>query len=124
VEILVKDSAKSTGVSVMGENEEQDDQEQEEGITPDQGLERAFSENIENVLERVLAPIAQMERLKRREYLTPEEVEMLYGLKAGSMANKRSKAQGPEYIKDGERILYRQQAIKAYLDARTIKTRI
>jgi len=108
----------------MGENEEQDDQEQEEGITPDQGLERAFSENIENVLERVLAPIAQMERLKRREYLTPEEVEMLYGLKAGSMANKRSKAQGPEYIKDGERILYRQQAIKAYLDARTIKTRI
>lgn len=124
MEILVKDSAKSTGVSVMGENEEQDDQEQEEGITPDQGLERAFSENIENVLERVLAPIAQMERLKRREYLTPEEVEMLYGLKAGSMANKRSKAQGPEYIKDGERILYRQQAIKAYLDARTIKTRI
>ena len=108
----------------MGENEEQDGQEREVGMTPDQGLERAFSENIENALERVLAPIAQIERLKRREYLTPEEVELLYGLKAGSMANKRSKAQGPEYIKDGERILYRQQAIKAYLDAKTIKTRI
>jgi len=107
----------------MGEHEEHNGLEREAGKTPDQSLEKAFSANIENVLERVLAPIAQLERLKRREYLTPEEVEMLYGLKAGSMANKRSKAQGPEYIKDGERILYRQQAIKAYLDARTIKTR-
>jgi hypothetical protein len=96
----------------MGDNAEQDN------------MEKAFSAKIENALERLLAPIAQVERLKRREYLTPEEVEAVYGLKAATLANKRMKAQGPEYIKDGDRILYKQQAVKAYLDARTIKTRI
>lgn len=71
----------------------------------------------------MLAPVAKMEKLKRREYLTPEEVELLYGLKAVTLANKRMKAQGPEYIKDGEKILYKQQAVKAYLDSRTVRTR-
>ena len=93
-------------------------------ISEDRRLEKALSNNIESALDRLLAPIAETERLKRREYLTPEEVEAVFGLKAVTLANKRMKAQGPEYIKDGERILYRQQAIKAYLDARTIKTRI
>ena len=88
-----------------------------------ENLEGMIGSNIESALERLLAPIVQVERLKRREYLTPEEVEAVYGLKAATLANKRSKAQGPEYIKDGDRILYRQQAIKIYLDARAIKTR-
>lgn len=86
-------------------------------------LEQAFSNSIDNALERLLAPVAKMEKLKRREYLTPEEVELLYGLKAVTLANKRMKAQGPEYIKDGEKILYKQQAVKAYLDSRTVRTR-
>ena len=60
---------------------------------------------------------------KRKEYLTPEEVELIYGLKPKTLANKRLKAQGPEYIKDGDRILYRQQAIKKYLEAKTVRTR-
>ena len=64
-----------------------------------------------------------MERLKRKEYLTPEEVERVYGLKPKTLANKRMKAQGPEYIKDGERILYKQQAVKKYLEAKTVRTR-
>lgn len=46
-----------------------------------------------------------------------------YGLKPKTLANKRLKAQGPEYIKDGDRILYRQQAIKKYLEAKTVRTR-
>jgi hypothetical protein len=87
-------------------------------------LEDRIASNIENALERLLAPVANVERLKRREYLLPEEVDIVYGLKVNTLANKRSKAQGPEYIKDGDKIYYRQQAIKAYLDARTIKTRI
>ena len=33
------------------------------------------------------------------------------------------KAQGPEYIKDGDKILYKQQAVKTYLEAKTIRTR-
>jgi hypothetical protein len=79
--------------------------------TDRENLEERIAGNIESALERLLAPIVHVERLKRREYLTPEEVEAVYGLKAVTLANKRSKAQGPEYIKDGDKILYRQQAI-------------
>ena len=85
--------------------------------------EQIFTNNIDDALERLLAPVADVERLKRKEYLTPEEVELIYGLKPKTLANKRLKAQGPEYIKDGDRILYRQQAIKKYLEAKTVRTR-
>ena len=85
-------------------------------------IEQAIASNIENVLERLLAPVVLMEKLKRREYLTPEEVEIVYGLKATTLANKRSRAHGPEYIKDGEKILYKQQAVRKYLDARAVRT--
>lgn len=88
-------------------------------MTADQPL----SNNINDALERLLAPVAEIERLKRKEYLTPEEVELVYGLKASTLANKRTKAKGPEYIKDGEKILYKQQAVKAYLESRTVRTR-
>ena len=88
--------------------------------------EAEIREMLEDLAERVLAPLAsevmEIEELKRKEALTPEEVERVYGLKATTMANKRSRAQGPEYIKDGEKILYPQKAIKAYLAARHIKT--
>lgn len=85
--------------------------------------EQILTNNIDNALERLLAPVAEVERLKRKEYLTPEEVELVYGLKPKTLANKRMKAQGPEYIKDGDRILYKQQAIKKYLEAKTVRTR-
>ena len=85
--------------------------------------EQIFTNNIDDALERLLAPVAEVERLKRKEYLTPEEVELIYGLKPKTLANKRLKAHGPEYIKHGDRILYRQQAIKKYLEAKTVRTR-
>lgn len=91
--------------------------------TEQSGLEHNLSDTIDITLERLLAPIANIEKLKRREYLPPEEVELVYGLKASTLANKRSRARGPEYIKDGEKILYKQQALKAYMDSRTVRTR-
>jgi hypothetical protein len=50
-------------------------------------------------------------------------VELVFGLKPSTLANKRSKAHGPEYIKDGDKILYKQQAIRAYLETKTVRTR-
>ena len=83
--------------------------------------------NIRAALERLLIPIVDsighLERLKRREYLTPEEVEVLYSLKASTLANKRSRAKGPEYIKDGDKILYKQQSVKKYLESKAVLTR-
>ena len=82
--------------------------------------------NLQSAFERLLAPITdsigQIERLKRREYLTPEEVEWVYGLKPSTLANRRTKAKGPEYVKVGEKILYKQKAIRAYLEAREVRT--
>ena len=85
-------------------------------------IEQTVSCNIETTLERLLAPVAEIEKLKRREYLTPEEVEIVYGLNAATLANKRSRARGPEYIKDGGKILYRHQSVKKYLDTRLVRT--
>ena len=73
-------------------------------------------------IERLLAGLAEIERLKKKEYLTPAEVQLIFGLKASTLANKRMGAGGPEYIKDGEKILYKRQAIRDYLDKKTVKT--
>ena len=82
--------------------------------------------HLQMTFERLLTPvidsIGHIERLKRREYLNPEEVELVYGLKASTLANKRGRARGPEYIKDGEKILYKQQAVKKYLEGLTMRT--
>lgn len=91
-------------------------------LTPEE-----IADNLQTVFERLLAPvvdsIGQLERLKRREYLTAEEVELVYGLKAATLANKRSRANGPEYIKDGDKILYRQQSVRKYLESKAVLTR-
>lgn len=85
-----------------------------------------FQKALENVLkpmaEQVYLSVGEIEKLKRKEYLTPDEVEKLYGLRATTLANKRTKAQGPQYTKAGEKILYRHQDVKKYLDARRIRT--
>jgi len=83
-----------------------------------------LADTIDDCLERLLAPIARLEELKRREYLTPEEVVVVYGLGLSTLANKRMRAQGPEYIKVGEKILYKQKDIKKYLEAKAIRTRM
>lgn len=88
--------------------------------------EAEMREILKDLAERVLAPLAsevmEIEELKRKESLTPDEVERVYGLKATTLANKRSRALGPEYIKDGEKILYPQKAVQDYLAARRVKT--
>jgi hypothetical protein len=88
----------------------------------DQILEQTLSANFESVLERLLEPIARIERLKRKESLTPDEVELVYGLKASTLANKRTKGTGPEFIRDGDKILYTPRAVKEYLEDKTVRT--
>jgi len=61
--------------------------------------------------------VVELEVLKRRKYLTTEEVEKVYPLKASALRRKRAEGEGPEYIKDGGRALYTHEAIQKYLDA-------
>lgn len=65
---------------------------------------------------------ARLEVLKRKETLTTEEVEVLYGMKANTLRKRRVNGEGPAYSKDGDRVLYTHTAIKKYLEARRQKT--
>ncbi len=83
-------------------------------------------ESIQAALERTIGPVAasvqEIEEIKRKVNLTPEEVERVYGLNAATLANKRTKGAGPRYIKDGGKILYPQREIQKYLSQREILT--
>jgi len=66
----------------------------------------------------ILSPeVMELERLKRTEALTSQEVEKLYGLNANTLRYKRVQGEGPEYLKDGGRVLYTHAAIKKYLES-------
>ena len=83
-------------------------------------------QTMQETFERTLGPLAvsvqEIEELKRKVNLTPEEVERVYGLNAATLANKRAKGQGPRYIKDGGKVLYSQKEIQKYLNEREILT--
>ena len=64
----------------------------------------------------------ELEILKRKETLTTEEVETLYGLKANTLRKRRMNGEGPAYSKDGERVLYTHSAVRKYLESRRQKT--
>ena len=64
----------------------------------------------------------KLERIKRKETLTTEEVEMLYGLNANTLRSRRVKGEGPAYIKDGASVLYTHMSVKKYLDSCKVRT--
>ena len=82
-------------------------------------------EHIQEAL-RAIGPASsygqEIEEIKQKVNLTPEEVERVYGLNAATLANKRTKGAGPRYIKDGGKVLYPQKEIQKYLNAREILT--
>ena len=86
----------------------------------------ASVESIQDAIERGIGSmgtsVQAIEEIKRKVNLTPEEVERVYGLNAATLANKRTKAVGPRYIKDGGKILYSQREIQKYLNEREILT--
>ena len=86
----------------------------------------ARMDTIQETFERTLGPLAvsvrEIEEIKRKINLTPEEVERVYGLNAATLANKRAKAAGPRYIKDGGKVLYPQKELQKYLTEREILT--
>ena len=81
-------------------------------------------EELRTVMASLQVPpeVVELEVLMRRKYLTTEEVEKLYPLKASSLKKMRTDGKGPEYIRDGERVLYTHEAIQKYLEAGRQKT--
>ena len=86
----------------------------------------ARMDSMQETFERTFGPavisVQEVEEIKRKVNLTPEEVEKVYGLNAATLANKRTKGAGPRYIKDGGKVLYSQGEIQKYLNDREILT--
>ena len=64
----------------------------------------------------------ELEKLKRKAYLTEGEVEDLFGLKKTTLRKRRLTGDGPSYTKDGGRVLYSRVVVEQYLEARRQKT--
>lgn len=63
-----------------------------------------------------------MDVLRHKIMLSDKEVQKLYGLKAGTLANMRSQGRGPAFVKDGKIIRYCRKDVEAYLQSRRVKT--
>ena len=61
---------------------------------------------------------ARMEFLSMKQLLTSSEVEELYGINARTLAFKRSRGGGPDYIQEDEHgtVFYRHSDIEAYIN--------
>lgn len=60
--------------------------------------------------ERVAFLERQVEWLKKigaKKYLTPKEVSVVFSIPTGTLANLRSRKQGPAYNRVGTKVLYR-----------------
>jgi len=66
--------------------------------------------------------VVELELLSRKEYLTTEEVEKLYPLKANTLRKRRMNGEGPAYTKDGDKVVYSRTAIRKYLESRRQRT--
>ena len=92
-----------------------------EAINQDQVVEA-----VREVLATSMAPVAEevmrLERLRRKQSLTTDEVAELYGYSAGTLRNWRCKGRGPAYTRDGGVIVYRRKDVEAYQEAHRVRT--
>lgn len=83
-------------------------------ISPDQ-----LSEAIQITLRDMLQPVVQLEILRRKQCLTPSEVEALYGIPATTLRNKRCNGCGPAFRQGAQRgtVYYTHEDVKAWFNS-------
>lgn len=79
-------------------------------------------EALPQLLERLETRLTAVVIASRKSMLSTHEVELVYGLNAGTLRNKRSKGEGPPYVKDGGTILYPRKHLEEYLERRLRRT--
>ena len=90
--------------------------------TPDQLKDILLSVLSQLPITYLPPEVVKLEVLRRREYLTTEEVPELYPLNANTLRKRRMNGEGPAYSKDGDKVIYTHTAIKKYLESRRQKT--
>lgn len=83
--------------------------------------ETSESQALVQLMESISAAVARtarMEFLSMKQLLTSSEVEELYGINARTLAFKRSRGGGPDYIQEDEHgtVFYRHSDIDAYIN--------
>lgn len=62
--------------------------------------------------------------LSERKMLSPADVEALYGIPRGSLANLRWSRKGPQFFKVGaRRVLYRLDDVRRWIESRPVLTK-
>ena len=63
--------------------------------------------------------------LSERRMLSPADVEALYGIPRGSLANLRWSRKGPKFFKVGgaRRVLYRSEDIRGWIESHPVLTK-
>lgn len=83
-------------------------------------LEKIIADTLEKILTPVAEVICEMERIRRKEYLTEKEVAALFSLPVATLKTQRSREGGPPYIKFNKKILYKRIAVEGYVSNNTI----
>lgn len=81
-------------------------------------LEKAIADALEKILAPVVEVICEMERIRRKEYLTEKEAAILFSLSAATLKTQRSRGGGPVYIKIGNRALYSRMELQQFISSR------
>lgn len=74
-------------------------------------------------LPSVFQAAAELELLRRKEYLTTEEVEKLYGIPAATLKTRRTRGGGPSYLQHarGSCVTYTHEDIRQYMERGRIR---
>jgi len=80
-----------------------------------------FREVLTVSVEKAMSKIVDLEALKGKRLLTEEEVSRLFSIPITSLRSERSRKTGPEYIKDGRRVLYPQAELIKYYNKRLVR---
>jgi hypothetical protein len=64
-----------------------------------------------------------MEVSLEKKYLSPQEVENIYALDKGTLANWRCNGNGPEFVKCGRKVLYSVNTLDEWLLKHVVRTR-
>ena len=78
-------------------------------------LEKAIANALEKILAPVVEAICEMERIRRKEYLTEKEVAQLFSLSVATLKTQRCRGGGPQFVKYGSRVLYSAIEVGIYL---------
>lgn len=70
----------------------------------------------------ILAPVVEIERMKRKKLLSPTEVETIYGIKRRTLEDWRFRKVGPEYEKPGGQVKYRATTLDAFCRSSRVLT--